>query len=130
MIEVAGKKLDGYAQLIQGKLWVHRQGETFVIDQQKQSRRRKSVEGKSSTTQIVSPMPGKITKILVETQQSVEIGQAVLVMEAMKMEYTLKSELSTSIEKILVKVGDQVQLGQLLVKLSEAHEAAGKAHKE
>lgn len=118
-VDYNGKKLEGYAQVIQGKLWVHFEGETYALEGSKGSRRRKSVEGKSSTSQITAPMPGKVTRIFVEEGQPVEVGQAVLVMEAMKMEYTLKCELTTSIEKINVKVGDQVQLGQLLVKLKE-----------
>lgn len=126
VIEIAGQKIEGYAQMIQGKLWVHRQGQTFVVDQQKQSRRRNSAEGKSSTGQVISPMPGKVTKILVDVQQPVEIGQPIIVMEAMKMEYTLKSEMNTSVEQILVKVGDQVQLGQLLIKLVEVNDNPAK----
>jgi acetyl/propionyl-CoA carboxylase alpha subunit len=119
-IEVNGKKLEGYAQLIQGKLWIHHEGQTTCIETSKGSRRRRFAEGKSSPALIVAPMPGKITKIAVELEQSIEIGQPIVVMEAMKMEYTLKSEMATSVEKIEVKVGDQVQLGQLLVKLKES----------
>jgi len=43
------------------------------------------------------------------------VGQVVLVMEAMKMEYTLKSEIDGKIQKIHAKVGDQVSLGQKLI---------------
>ncbi len=119
IIENNGKKLEGYAQIIQGKLWVHHQGQTYTTESTKGTRKRKSVEGKSSTSQVIAPMPGKVTKIFVVADQPIEIGQAVVVMEAMKMEYTLKSEMSTSVEKILVKVGDQVQLGQVLVRFKE-----------
>jgi biotin carboxyl carrier protein len=67
-------------------------------------------------------MPGKVTKIFVQPQQEISVGQAVVVMEAMKMEYTLKSELNTTVESVEITVGDQVQLGQILVKLKEISE--------
>lgn len=122
VVEINGKKVEGYAQVIQGKLWVHRLGQTFSLESSKGGRQRKAVEGKSSKNVIHAPMPGKITKIFVEPGQAISLGQAVVVMEAMKMEYTLKSELETSVEKVAVKVGDQVQLGQKLVTLKELSE--------
>jgi biotin carboxyl carrier protein len=39
-------------------------------------------------------------------------------MEAMKMEYTLKADAPGKVEKVTAKAGDQVTLGQLLVKLN------------
>ena len=65
-------------------------------------------------------MPGKVTKILVNTDQEISKGQAVLVMEAMKMEYTLKAEIAGKIGQIECQVGDQVVLGKLLVKIAMA----------
>ena len=67
-------------------------------------------------------MPGKITKIFVSAGQVVEKAQPLLVMEAMKMEYTLKSELNTMVDKINVQVGAQVPLGQLLIELNPKDE--------
>lgn len=118
-VECNGKQVEGFAQIVKGKLWVHFQGQTFVQEAVKTGRLRRASEGKSSTAIIHAPMPGKVTKILAEIGNKVAVGQAVLVMEAMKMEYTLKSELDTTVEKIMTKVGEQVQLGQALVKLKE-----------
>ena len=53
-------------------------------------------------------------------QKEVNKGDALLVMEAMKMEYTLKSDLKAIVEKISIEVGQQVTLGQLLVQLKES----------
>lgn len=114
------KKLEGFAQIVNGKLWAYFQGHTYAVETTKKSHRKRTSEGKSSPHQILAPMPGKITKLLVAEGQAVEVGQAIVVMEAMKMEYTLKSELPSTIDKINVIVGDQVQLGQLLVKLTES----------
>ncbi|MNU08488.1 2-oxoglutarate carboxylase large subunit [compost metagenome] len=65
-------------------------------------------------------MPGKVTKLLLGVGSAVQAGQAVLVMEAMKMEYTLKSEIAGTIETIECAAGDQVVLGKTLVKIKPA----------
>jgi biotin carboxyl carrier protein len=62
-------------------------------------------------------MPGKVTKILLTPGSAVEVGQAVLVMEAMKMEYTLKAEIAGEVESVNCAVGEQVALGKALVKI-------------
>lgn len=109
------KSLEGHAQIIQGKLWTHYKGQTLVSDINKGSGKRRSREGKVALNQISAPMPGKITQISVSINQEVESGQAIIVMEAMKMEYTLKCDAQAQIEKILVSAGDQVPLGHVLV---------------
>ncbi len=67
--------------------------------------------------QMTSPMPGKILKIFIKEGQSVEPGTPILVMEAMKMEHTIKASKKGLIEKIHFKEGDQVSGGVELVKL-------------
>ncbi len=104
------------SQLIKNILWVHVAGRTFAVDTQSGKKSRKKTGASSSGDKILSPMPGKITKILVTEGQEISAGQNVLVMEAMKMEYTLKADVSGSVEKISCAVGDQVVLGKQLVK--------------
>ncbi len=87
-----------------------------LADLNSDGQRRKSAKT-ATPDQIVAQMPGKITKIFIQLDQDVVAGQPLLVMEAMKMEYTLKSEMSTKVEKIAVNVGDQISVGTLLVKL-------------
>lgn len=80
----------------------------------------KKVRTKSKSVdhgQMKSPMPGKILKLFVVEGQAVEMGTPILVMEAMKMEHTIKSSKSGKIEKIYFKEGDQVAGGVELVKL-------------
>lgn len=89
-------------------------GIEFAISAPKRTRSK----GKSADHgQMTSPMPGKILKIFVKEGQDVEAGTPILVMEAMKMEHTIKASKSGKIEKIHFKEGDQVQGGVELVKL-------------
>jgi acetyl/propionyl-CoA carboxylase alpha subunit len=63
---------------------------------------------------IVTSMPGRIIKIFVKEGEKVGEGQAVLVLEAMKMQNEIKSPQSGTITKIVPKAGDSVEAGCLL----------------
>lgn len=121
-IRVKGVDHPVQAQLLKGTLWVHANGRTFTMDANTGRKSRKKGGAGGSSDQIAAPMPGKITKILVKVGDDVQAGQAVLVMEAMKMEYTLKAEIAGSIEQISCNVGEQVVLGKSLVKIKASSE--------
>ena len=63
---------------------------------------------------IVAPMPGKIVRVLVTEQSQVEAGQAIVVVEAMKMQNELKAPSPGTVTKILVGEGDAVNAGDAL----------------
>jgi biotin carboxyl carrier protein len=67
---------------------------------------------------ISSPMPGKVVKVLVEPGQRVEKEDALVVVEAMKMENEILAERSGTVEKVLVSAGDAVEAGAELAILS------------
>jgi biotin carboxyl carrier protein len=71
-----------------------------------------AVEGRQ---QIVSPMPGKIIRILVHPGDAVEAGQGLLVIEAMKMQNEIRSPKNGKIEKVLAEEGRAVNAGDVLV---------------
>jgi biotin carboxyl carrier protein len=62
-----------------------------------------------------APMPGLIRKIDVALGETVQKGQIILVLEAMKMENALKSPGDGVVKSILVKEGQAVEKNQLLV---------------
>ena len=66
---------------------------------------------------ITSPMSGKILSIRVKPGESVSAGDEICVIEAMKMEQTIKSHRNGVIKKILVKPLDQVVISATLVEL-------------
>jgi biotin carboxyl carrier protein len=70
--------------------------------------------------EIRSPMPGKILDVRVTAGVTVEAGQVLVLLEAMKMENALTAEGAGQVKKIHVSVGDLVDLGQLLVELEFA----------
>jgi geranyl-CoA carboxylase alpha subunit len=72
----------------------------------------------SGTAQIVAPMDGTIVEVLVKQNQSVESGQVVAVLEAMKMAHQLKAMVSGEITLIGVKQGQQVQAQHLVASVA------------
>lgn len=70
---------------------------------------------KSLAGRLVAPMPGLIRSVLVEEEQQVEQGEALLVLEAMKMENLIRSAGPVSVRHVLVKPGDRVEKGQILM---------------
>jgi len=62
-----------------------------------------------------APMPGMVLNILVAEGQEVKKGDAIIVLEAMKMENVLKSPTDGIIKKIAVKKGIAVEKNQLLI---------------
>lgn len=112
------KTLNARAEFIAGVLWIHHDGRTFSHDPRANTKKkRKGAGAGDGSGDLEAPMPGKITKILKEAGQDIRRGEAVVVMEAMKMEYTLKAGADGKVEEIGCRVGDQVALGQTLVRL-------------
>lgn len=66
---------------------------------------------------IKAPMPGIIIDIQVEQGQQVHEGEALVVLEAMKMENAIVSPSDATIKEILVKKGDTVEKNKLLIEL-------------
>jgi len=71
-----------------------------------------SVSGK--TTPVTSEMPGVVLRVLVTPGDAVQEGDAVVVLEAMKMEVHINAPCAGTIAEISVAAGDQVTTGQVL----------------
>lgn len=76
-------------------------------------------ESGTSGNDIISPMPGLVTVMSAKIGQAVSKGDALIVLEAMKMEHTLTAPRDGIVAEVLAKVGDQVQDGMLLLSLQE-----------
>jgi propionyl-CoA carboxylase alpha chain len=60
-------------------------------------------------------MPGQVVKICVSENQKVNIGEDLIILDAMKMENILKADKDIKIKKINVKEGDIVSVDQELI---------------
>jgi biotin carboxyl carrier protein len=70
-----------------------------------------------ATTEIVAPMPGTITDILVEVGDFVKEDDELLIIEAMKMENPIVAVADGTVMAIMVQKKDKVQANQVLVVL-------------
>jgi 3-methylcrotonyl-CoA carboxylase alpha subunit len=68
--------------------------------------------------EITAPMPGKVLKVMVHDGDLVAAGQALVVIEAMKMETTLAAESAAIVKHVRVEEGQTVDHGAVLIELS------------
>ncbi|ORE86656.1 methylcrotonoyl-CoA carboxylase subunit alpha [Aurantimonas sp. 22II-16-19i] len=78
-----------------------------------------AAEETATSDRVVAPMPGTIGKLTLAAGARVAAGAPLVVLEAMKMEHTLKAPRDGTIAEILVCEGDQVEDGAVLVTLEE-----------
>ena len=64
-------------------------------------------------------MPGKVLEVFVEIGQTVEAGQTLMVLEAMKMEHRILASTTGQITGVHFAAGEQVQQGSVLLEMVE-----------
>ena len=72
----------------------------------------------SEELDLCAPMPGKVLSVLVKPGDTVQHGDSLLVLEAMKMENVIKSSVSATVEEVPANAGSAVEKGELLVKFA------------
>ena len=75
--------------------------------------------GAAGSGEVVSPMQGTIVKTLVSVGDEVELGQGVVVLEAMKMENHITAEKAGTVAEVRVSAGDTVGTGDVLVVIGD-----------
>lgn len=64
---------------------------------------------------IISPMPGAMVEVFVKPGDAVVEGQPLCIIEAMKMQNIVKSEIEGTIKRVNVKAGDSVAVDELMI---------------
>ena len=64
---------------------------------------------------LIAPMPGKVIDIKVNKGKKVKAGDTLVILEAMKMEHSIKASEDGTVSELLIKVNDQVENGALLM---------------
>lgn len=73
--------------------------------------------GPTGPAPLKAPMPGLIVRVHVQVGDAVQPGQALVVMEAMKMENELRATAGGTVKSILAEAGTAVEKGALLIEL-------------
>jgi 3-methylcrotonyl-CoA carboxylase alpha subunit len=94
---------------------VFERGETYIIKHD--TGERSEGEAADGDGAVLSPMPGKIVSVAVKVGAKVKKGDALLVLEAMKMEHTLTAPFDGKVVELKARAGEQVSEGLVLAKL-------------
>lgn len=68
---------------------------------------------------MTAPLPGKVIALKVKVGDKVKAGQEVVILEAMKMENSITSDVAGTIKQILVQEGDNVATDAILIEVEE-----------
>ena len=79
--------------------------------------RRRAGGAEQGVRKITAPMPGKVVRLLAAEGSTVQAGQSVMVIEAMKMQNELKAPKDGVLRKIKVQEGAAVEAGQALAEV-------------
>jgi biotin carboxyl carrier protein len=97
------------------RLWVgHVRYAAELRDPRSLRSRRGSAVDEKGPKKLFAPMPGKVVRVLVRAEQTVEAGQSLLVVEAMKMQNEIKSPKKGIVRKIVAVEGSNVNAGDVL----------------
>lgn len=118
-IEWQGERKIGAVARAGSVTWFSLDGEVWMHESTL-ARKRGGAAMAVDPARILAPMPGKIVKIAAAVGQKVGAGDTVIVMEAMKMEYTLKAAAAGVVKSVACKAGEQVALGAELAVLELA----------
>lgn len=86
----------------------------------KRHRAKESKIGGSSGTGLTSPMQGTVVKVAVEVGQQIEVGDLIIVLEAMKMEQPLIAHKAGTIANLTAVIGETVSSGTVLCDIIDA----------
>jgi len=114
-VKVSGKSAEGFVFDGESGVTIFCEGQTTVISL---SQLDLSVEEESGKL-LIAPLPGYVRQILVAVGDSVQKEQALVIVEAMKMEHTILSPKSGTVVEIFYSEGDQVLEGVELLALEE-----------
>jgi biotin carboxyl carrier protein len=111
-----GRSYDAFVETALTGLVVSIDGHRFEVEVRDPRRlSRRSGGARSSGVQTLSsPMPGKVVRVLVAAGDTVEAGQGILVIEAMKMQNEMKAARAGTVLSISAKDGATVAAGEAL----------------
>ena len=114
-----GRSCSALVARIHGRVLVSIGGRVFTFETGDESA---GAHAGAGSGVVRAPMPGKVVSVLVQVGATVEVGQALVVLEAMKMESTLAAEVAGRVTAVPAVAGATVAAGDLLVEITPANE--------
>jgi 3-methylcrotonyl-CoA carboxylase alpha subunit/acetyl-CoA/propionyl-CoA carboxylase biotin carboxyl carrier protein len=114
------------SQQVAGTVVVHADGVEVVQHGQRHLLRRPVAVGQGQTATsdgtLLAPMPGTVLQVRCQEGETVAEGQVLAVLEAMKMEMSIRAPFDGVVTRVATTAGAQVQLGALLLQVDHASE--------
>nr|MDQ3879218.1 biotin/lipoyl-binding protein [Actinomycetota bacterium] len=101
-VEVEGKRFE---------VTIHERLDSLVQPRKPKPPKSSGAVGAGAGESLSAPMQGTIVKVLVEKGQQVNVGDAIVVLEAMKMENSIVAHTAGTVEELLVSTGQSVETG-------------------
>jgi 3-methylcrotonyl-CoA carboxylase alpha subunit len=109
-------------RLVSGDIAVMENGETWTVKPYDPFEAADS--SGAASDRVTAPMPGKVIQLFARVGEKVKKGQALAVLEAMKMEHTLAAPADATVDTVDVSQGDQVNEGAIIVRFAAKKSAA------
>lgn len=128
-LEIDGRRVLAHVASDGARLWVHVEGETWSLERVADARSgragegaaaRASADGAPTAGPIVAAMPGRVLDVLVAEGDEVRKGQALLLLEAMKMELRIAAPVDGVVRRVHVAAGQVIERGAALVQIDSA----------
>ncbi len=116
LVDILEKNQNKYTVLINGVSY------QFTIETPISYKRKKFLDKtkqKSKIEHVAAPMPGKIMDVLLDEGAEIKEGEALLILEAMKMQNEINSPITGKINKILVRPNDLVNKEDVLIEIAK-----------
>jgi len=113
-LDIIEKSQNKYTIMLNG-VW-----HTFTIETPFSLKRKKTLEkqaGTSTAVSITAPMPGKIIDVMVEEDAEVNAGEALIILEAMKMQNEISCPVDGIITSVAIRKNDSVMKDDLLIEI-------------
>jgi acetyl/propionyl-CoA carboxylase alpha subunit len=94
-------------------VWISCQGHAEYFEIERKSA--KEALQPASESELRAPMTGRVVSVRVQPGQTIQAGDIVVILEAMKMEFRIEAPYASSVREVNCKPGDLVDLGQVLV---------------
>ena len=115
LLTLDGRQMRVYAAARDSERFVGVDGQTYRLTVPSAGRRRAS---SASSGDLTAQMPGQVRAVFVAAGDAVTTGQALLLLEAMKMEIRISAPADGVVKRVHVQTGQTVERGQALVEIT------------
>ena len=113
IVNVEGKNKISHIARFEDTWWVHLNGRSHEVTLHEKG----GPESLASEGSLTAPMPGTVLETMVKKGQRVRNGQALMILEAMKMEHRVLSPIDGEVTIIHYSEGDKVSMGDTLLEI-------------